>query len=67
MTVHWLDPVTLARNSNGLACKRITGKHTYDVLADSIERILSKFKIQNKTACIVTDNASNFAKAFRYF
>ena len=67
MTVHWLNPRTMERMSGGLACRRIKGKHTYDVIAGSIESILTEFEIQNKTSCIVTDNATNFAKAFRYF
>lgn len=54
VTVHWLDPVTLKRNSKGLACRRVMGRHTFDVLADSIDEILTEFKIQNKTALSLT-------------
>ena len=32
MTAHWIDPVTLYRCKAALACTRVTGRHTYDVL-----------------------------------
>lgn len=56
---------TLERKSNALACRRIYGRHTYDKLADIIESVLNEFKITSKVSHIITDNASNFAKAFR--
>lgn len=65
MTVHWLDHDTLERKSKGLACRRLQRRYTYDVLAKTIELILIVFNIQDKTRCIVTDNARNFEKAFR--
>lgn len=67
MTVHWIDPVTMERKSMGISCKRILGRHTYDILADAIESILEDYGIKNKTKMIVTDNGSNFTKAFRIF
>lgn len=65
-TVHWLNPLTLERQSKGLACKRIYGRHTYDNIAEMIDNVLSEFNIQTKTTMIVTDNAANFVKAFKY-
>jgi len=65
-TVHWLNQTTLERTSKGLACRRMYGKHTYDNIAEMIDKVLSEFNIQNKTSLIVTDNAANFVKAFRY-
>uniref|UniRef100_A0A3B4GFE3 HAT C-terminal dimerisation domain-containing protein n=1 Tax=Pundamilia nyererei TaxID=303518 RepID=A0A3B4GFE3_9CICH len=49
MTAHWIDPSTFVRGHAALACKRVRGRHTYDVIAT------------------VTDNGSNFIKAFRMF
>jgi len=62
-----MDPQTLQRKSSALACRRIMGSHSYDKLAEVIEQVLNEFNIQSKTTRLVTDNASNFAKAFRYF
>lgn len=66
MTIHWLDPNTLKRHSAGIACRRLHGKHTYDVLAEAIKSVLSEYQILDKTLHCITDNATNFAKAFRY-
>ncbi|KAF0716715.1 Uncharacterized protein FWK35_00031341 [Aphis craccivora] len=66
-TVHWLNQTTLERTSKGLACRRMYGKHTYDNIAEMIDKVLSEFNIQNKTSLIVTDNAANFVKAFRVY
>ncbi|KAL4127450.1 hypothetical protein QTP88_011621 [Uroleucon formosanum] len=43
------------------------GKHTYDNIAEMIDKVLSEFNIQSKTSLIVTDNAANFVKAFRVY
>lgn len=66
VTCLYLDN-SLERRSATLACKRIVGKHTYDVLAKEIFAILGSYMIQNKTLLMVTDNATNFIKAFRLF
>lgn len=34
------------------------GRHTYDNIAESIDKVLNEFKIQNRTTLIVTDNAA---------
>lgn len=65
MTIHWLDPNTLEKHSAGIACRRLHGKHTFDVLAEAIESILSEYQVLDKTLHYITDNATNFAKAFR--
>uniref|UniRef100_A0A3Q2WY69 HAT C-terminal dimerisation domain-containing protein n=1 Tax=Haplochromis burtoni TaxID=8153 RepID=A0A3Q2WY69_HAPBU len=64
VTVHWINS-TLQRNKAALACKRIRGSHTYDVIGAEIEEIHSSYGLQGKVIATVTDNASNFAKAFR--
>lgn len=65
MTVHWTNDETGARESAVLACKRVLGKHTYDVLGAHIHEVLENFCIQNKCAGITTDNGSNFVKCFK--
>lgn len=65
MKVHWIDEKSLERKSAVLACHRVTGRHTYDVLAREINAIFLKYKIQNKVSYMITDNGSNFVKAFK--
>ncbi|XP_065318671.1 uncharacterized protein LOC135926671 [Gordionus sp. m RMFG-2023] len=67
ITGHWLDPRTLKRRSVALALKRIIGCQTYDVLANKIIDIHKSFRIHNKVCKMVTDNGSNYLKAFRIF
>uniref|UniRef100_A0AAY5JX14 HAT C-terminal dimerisation domain-containing protein n=1 Tax=Esox lucius TaxID=8010 RepID=A0AAY5JX14_ESOLU len=64
VTVHWINS-TLQRNKAAVACKRIRGRHTYDVIGAEIEEIHSLYGLHGKVVATVTDNASNFAKAFR--
>lgn len=66
VTVHWLDPISLERSSKALACRRMFGRHTFANIAELLDKILNEFNLQNKTTLIVTDNAANFVKAFRY-
>ena len=66
VTVHWIDPHTLKREKAAIACKRFRGSHTYDAITAELEDIFSKYGLNHDkvTAC-VTDNGSNFVKAFK--
>ena len=71
VTTHWIDDVTLKRHSAALACRRLTGSHTYDVLAEALGDIYHEYGLMTNTATstivgCVTDNGSNFLKAFRF-
>ncbi|XDV11620.1 hypothetical protein PO909_000509 [Leuciscus waleckii] len=50
-----------------LACKRIKGRHTYDVIAAEIDHIHSLYGLSTKVTATVTDNGSNFVKAFQMY
>uniref|UniRef100_A0A8C6WVX2 HAT C-terminal dimerisation domain-containing protein n=1 Tax=Neogobius melanostomus TaxID=47308 RepID=A0A8C6WVX2_9GOBI len=67
MTAHSINPNNLKREKVAIACRRIKGCHTYNVVAREIERIHSAFGLTHKVTAIVTDNGSNFAKAFRIY
>ena len=66
MTVHTFL-LDLSRKSYAIACRRIKGTHDYRKVTDEIKAVLDDWGIQWKTAGMVTDNASNFGKAFREF
>lgn len=67
LTSHWIDK-DYNRCSAALACKRFTGSHTYDRVAEMLQEIHNKFNLTNeKLVATVTDNGSNFVKAFHEF
>lgn len=67
MTVHWIDPVSLKHCKAAIYCTRVVGRHTYDVLAAKIEHIHGIYGLNGKVTATVTDNGSNFVKAFATF
>lgn len=66
LTVHWLTP-DLVRKSACLAVRRVIGTTSYEVLAKLLESVHAEFGIINKLTATITDNGSNFVKAFRVF
>uniref|UniRef100_A0A3Q2PK85 BED-type domain-containing protein n=1 Tax=Fundulus heteroclitus TaxID=8078 RepID=A0A3Q2PK85_FUNHE len=67
LTVHWISESTLERNKAALACWKICGRHTYDVIGAEMENIHSSYGLLNKVVATVTDNRSNFVKAFQVY
>ena len=63
----WIDPVSLHRCKTALACTRVTGRHTYDVLGARIEQIHNFYGLAGKITATITDNGSNIVKAFTVF
>ncbi|KAH7955470.1 hypothetical protein HPB52_000920 [Rhipicephalus sanguineus] len=63
----WLDPSTLERKTAALAFRRVIGHATYDKLAEVLSSVFAEYGIQGKVTSVVTDNGSNFVKAFRVF
>ena len=67
MTIHWINPTTLQRCKAAISCSRLIGRNTYNVLAGRIESIHRHFEICPKVTATITDNGSNFVKAFKVF
>lgn len=67
VTVHWIKD-DLSRASVALACQRFKGTHSYDRLSELIQEINADYNLNsNKIVASVTDNGSNFVKAFQTF
>ncbi|KAL1469770.1 hypothetical protein MTO96_024856 [Rhipicephalus appendiculatus] len=67
VTVHFIDEQSLERRSAELVCQRLSGRHTYDVIATALHAVFVEYKILHKICVVITDNGSNFVKAFRVF
>ncbi|MGH0163711.1 UNVERIFIED_CONTAM: hypothetical protein FKN15_048799 [Acipenser sinensis] len=67
MTAHWIDPATLQRKRVALTCSRFKGRHTYDAVAAEIEQCHAAYALNAKVTATVTDNGSNFVKAFNFY
>ena len=67
MTVHWINPATLQCCKATISCTRLFGRNTYDALASKIESVYSQFELCGKVTTTITDNGSNFVKAFKTF
>ena len=71
MTAHFIEmPLnessSVSQASVSLACRRFYGSHTYDTIAAMISQIHCQYDLNiEKISATVTDNASNFGKAFR--
>lgn len=67
VTVHWIDNY-FKRRSAALACRRFKGANAFKCIKDLLLEIYSDFDIDpTKIVCSVTDNGSNFVKAFKIF
>ncbi|CAH2093103.1 unnamed protein product [Euphydryas editha] len=67
VTVHWIKNDS-RRASVALACQRFKGVHIYDRLSEFIQEINADYNLySNKIVASVTDNGSNFVKAFQTF
>lgn len=58
----------MSRGSAALACRRFRGTHSYDKIAELLDRINSEHALSyTKVVATVTDNASNMIKCFKEF
>ncbi|KMQ86122.1 hypothetical protein RF55_14994 [Lasius niger] len=63
-----IDEQSFKRISYAIACKRFPGSHTHDRIANILNEIHSTYEITGeKLVATVTDNGSNFVKAFQKF
>lgn len=49
VTCHWIDNTSLERHSAALACRRLKGSHTFDILAAALEEIHTGVPHQGKS------------------
>ena len=68
VTCHWIDTEEFKRHSIALAFRRFRGVHSYDRIASQLMDIHADFDLDTtKIVHVVTDNGSNFVKAFREY
>jgi len=68
MTVHYIDADKLERFSFMLDCKRINYSHIFENIGKLIYEIHTEYNLNvEKITHNITDNASNFSKAFNIF
>jgi len=71
VTGHWLNfarnHANVERVSVALALRRFPGVHSYDRIGELLQDIMVAYKIDKKVVCVVTDNGSNFVKAFKQY
>ena len=67
VTVLWLCYDNFERKSAALACRRLTGSRTYDLLADQLQDVYCEYGIKSKVIKTATDSGSNFVKTFSVF
>lgn len=67
VTAHWLNEESMKHESAALACRRLTGKHDYQLLGKELCKVHDQFEITEKVIGTTTDNGSNFVKTFSVF
>lgn len=67
LTLHYVHSTDLTMVSSALACRRFKGSHTGAEIGKMLAAVFKEFNIQCKVQNVITDNASNFAKAFSLF
>lgn len=67
ITAHWIAD-DLSRKSCALACRRFTGTHSYSYIAEFLHEVFAEYGLEHgQILATVTDNGSNFVKAFKEY
>lgn len=66
-TIHWIDTTTLKMVSKILCCRHFVSPHTNTRIASLLQSIIEEFGIGKKVIGCVTDNGSNYVKAFKKY
>ncbi|XP_045202879.2 zinc finger BED domain-containing protein 4-like [Mercenaria mercenaria] len=48
-----------------IACNRFIGRHTGENIRNEFDKVVSTYNLENKIACVISDNASNMVKTFK--
>ena len=68
VTCHWIDPEKFVRCSVILGFRRFKGQRNYLRIAEVLNAIHSEYGLDTtKVTYVITDNGSNFLKAFREY
>ncbi|KAL3977780.1 pogo transposable element with ZNF domain [Sarotherodon galilaeus] len=67
VTAHWINAQSMKSEKAALACRRFMGRHKYDSIASELNNINSPHGLSFKITSTVTDNGSNFVKAFKIY
>lgn len=63
----WINTNNFHYDKAATVCKQLKERHTYDVIASEIELIHSVYGLSRKDTATVTDNRTNFLKAFKMY
>lgn len=66
VTLHYIDQ-SFKRVSKLVSCARFKGVHSGGNIASELQAIVHEFGLENKVVASVTDNGSNFVRAFNDF
>lgn len=65
---HYIDEITLKRKSYVLSCEYFPSPHNFQTISERFQLLYSRFDINpSSIIATVTDNGSNFVKAFKVF
>lgn len=64
VTLNYVNHETIEMESIALGCRRFRGSHTGEAIAKCLRGIFDEYGVTSRILNVVTDNATNFSKAF---